>query len=63
MKTKTVERLLNETPEEVKNDVSEYADKVAGLGGIINFNSTKTLNDVLTMKKASINYKNNEHDS
>jgi len=40
MKTKTVERLLNETPEEVKNDVSEYADKVAGLGGIINFNST-----------------------
>jgi hypothetical protein len=28
MKTKTVERLINETPEHVKQQVSEYADNV-----------------------------------
>jgi hypothetical protein len=28
MKTKTVERLMNETPEHVKQQVSEYADDV-----------------------------------
>lgn len=28
MKTKTVERLLNETPEDVKEQVSEWADKL-----------------------------------
>jgi hypothetical protein len=28
MKTKTVERLMNETPEHVKQQVSEYADNI-----------------------------------
>ena len=28
MKTKTVERLINETPEHIKQQVSEYADNV-----------------------------------
>jgi hypothetical protein len=28
MKTKTVERLINETPEHIKQQVSEYADDV-----------------------------------
>lgn len=28
MKTKTVERLMNETPEHIKQQVSEYADDV-----------------------------------
>ena len=28
MKTKTVERLMNETPEHIKQQVSEYADEV-----------------------------------
>jgi hypothetical protein len=28
MKTKTVERLMNETPEHIKQQVSEYADNV-----------------------------------
>ena len=28
MKTKTVERLLNETPEDVKKQVSEWSDKL-----------------------------------
>ena len=29
MKTKTVERLLNETPEHIKQQVSDYADRIA----------------------------------
>jgi hypothetical protein len=28
MKTKTVERLINETPEHIKQQVSEYADNI-----------------------------------
>ena len=31
MKTKTVERLMNETPEHIKQQVSAYADKVVKL--------------------------------
>jgi len=31
MKTKTVERLMNETPEHIKQQVSDYADKVVKL--------------------------------
>jgi len=31
MKTKTVERLMNETPEHIKQQVSDYTDKVVKL--------------------------------
>ena len=32
MKTKTVERLMNETPEHTKQQVSDYADRIMNVG-------------------------------
>jgi len=41
-----------------KNDPDSVLHDIYGFKNIINFNSTKTLHDVLTMQKASINIKN-----
>ena len=42
MKTKIVERLMNETPEHIKQQVSTYADRVAQNNASFTFIPSKT---------------------